>query len=252
MTPFGGSIAFVLLPASWPAPAATFFVKYDNGGTFDAAFIQALNEWNGFSNFNFSSDTRKFVDPCNSIAAPDGQNGYGFSTDDCGRGWGEATLAVTWTWMSGSTIQDTDINFNENLSWGVHDNPTMSPFDFRRVAVHELGHALGLGHETTNLAIMQPIYSLTTIVPQADDMNGVIAIYGGAQSCSGCSAGPVVLTNVTFASGTSCECVSETSISLGSGVTVQDDATVTFIAPTITVLSGFHAENRARVYMRQE
>jgi len=172
------SYAFVLNTSSWPTDEATFFVQWDAGGVFDTAFIEAINEWNGNSAFGFNIDTSRFVDPCLSVAISDRENGYRFSADDCGRGFGASTLAVAWTWSAGSTTIDTDIVFNSNFTWGVHDSTTNVPYDFRRIAVHELGHALGLGHETVNPAIMQPSYSLNIMVPQVDDVNGEVALYG--------------------------------------------------------------------------
>jgi len=179
----GVSYAYVQWGPPWPSSTTTFYVKYDNG-TYDTAFIEAMNKWNGLSNFSFTSNTSTYVDPCNSVSSPDYLNGYNFSSDDCGRGWGGSTLAVCWTWYSGSTRLDTDVVFNSNRSWGVHDGTTTSPYDFKRVAVHEVGHALGLGHETTNTAIMNPYYSTTIIGPQTDDINGLVALYGATSPVS--------------------------------------------------------------------
>ena len=52
--------------------------------------------------------------------------------------------------------------------------------DFRRVAVHELGHALGLTHEDDVPAIMATNQRTgnTIVKPQADDIAGVQALYG--------------------------------------------------------------------------
>jgi len=171
----GVASAYVLLPCSWPSARATFYVKWDGGGTYDTAFIQAMDKWNGLSNFSFSSNTSEYVDPCLNY-----KNGYSFGSTFYGSAWGATALAVTFIWYSGSTTLDTDIIFNSNFSWGVHDGTTTSPYDFRRVAVHELGHALGLGHELMNTAIMYPGYSfiLTIIDPQTDDINGLVALYG--------------------------------------------------------------------------
>jgi hypothetical protein len=87
-------------------------------------------------------------------------------------------------------ITETDIIFNANLYWHVYSgkmNWYMNGrriFDFRRVALHELGHALGLGDQYTNN------YKGTSVMygiadddqpesPQTDDINGIRAIYGG-------------------------------------------------------------------------
>ena len=172
------SYAFSTLNSSWPLAETTFFVQWDAGGVFDTAFIEAIDEWNGKSLFQFNVDSSRFVDPCLSVADPDRENGYRFSADDCGREFGATTLAVAWIWQSGSTTVDADIIFNDNFNWGIHNNTTTVPFDFKRIAVHELGHALGLGHESTNPAILQPSYSLTIMVPQIDDINGAVALYG--------------------------------------------------------------------------
>ncbi|MFH1152673.1 MAG: hypothetical protein V1793_02560, partial [Pseudomonadota bacterium] len=66
-------------------------------------------------------------------------------------------------------------------------------------------------------------------------------------SCPPCSGSVVVLENVTFESGLDCECVGTTSITAGTGVTVESGATVTFRAPIVTTTPGFHVETGAQV-----
>ncbi len=49
-----------------------------------------------------------------------------------------------------------------------------------------------------------------------------------------CSGDAVVIQNVTFVAGTTTECVGSASITIGPGVTIEDNANVTFKAPIVT------------------
>jgi len=69
--------------------------------------------------------------------------------------------------------------------------------------------------------------------------------------CPDCSGDVIVLQNVTFPSGVTCECVGITSITVGTGVTIESGATVTFTAPRVTLQPGFHAESGANVTINQ-
>jgi subtilisin family serine protease len=77
------------------------------------------------------------------------------------------------------------------------------------------------------------------------------AAVAALSSCPSCSGTVVVLQNMTFASGTACECVATTSITAGSGVTIKSGANVTFRAPTVRLQPGFHVESGATFNVRQ-
>ena len=49
---------------------------------------------------------------------------------------------------------------------------------FYLTALHEIGHALGLDHETTNTAIMNPTINTSLTGLQNDDIDGIQTIYG--------------------------------------------------------------------------
>jgi len=70
-----------------------------------------------------------------------------------------------------SDMQEWDVMFNGNASWGS--------IDFKTVAMHELGHSLGLGHTDVPGALMLPIYHGPMAGPEADDVAGLFALYGG-------------------------------------------------------------------------
>lgn len=76
-----------------------------------------------------------------------------------------------------------DMHFDTSEQWGVV--PTSTDIDYLEVCLHELGHALGLGHQNPPpVAIMNPFYAerftgLGTSFLFQDDIDGIQAIYGG-------------------------------------------------------------------------
>ncbi len=75
----------------------------------------------------------------------------------------------------------TTVAFDNRDLWATDGNATHTDFLF--VAVHEIGHALGLRHELTNDAVMQVsadnVYTgLGSAFLYADDINGIQTLYG--------------------------------------------------------------------------
>ncbi|RYG22626.1 matrixin family metalloprotease [bacterium] len=73
-----------------------------------------------------------------------------------------------------------DLHFNTNYTFvdDENDGAFGSEFDFFTIALHEIGHALGLGHSDAAGSIMQPAYGGARRSLSADDIAGIQAIYG--------------------------------------------------------------------------
>ena len=72
-----------------------------------------------------------------------------------------------------------DIHFDTAETWDLSD--VGAGFNIFRVALHEIGHAIGLDHETAVTALMNPFYTESTALGLlADDVAGAQFIYGAA------------------------------------------------------------------------
>jgi hypothetical protein len=109
---------------------------------------------------------------------------------------GTSTLAVTTWWYQSDTITEADICFNSALSWDSYrgDLKSGSVYDFRRVAMHELGHVLGLSHpdehsQSVTALMNSRVSNLDTLA--VDDIQGILSLYGPPPGNSG-SAGMTI------------------------------------------------------------
>ncbi len=70
-----------------------------------------------------------------------------------------------------------DICFNTTQLWQING----TTYDLMTVAIHEFGHALGMGHSTDTAAAMYPAYITTKQAVDADDISGIRSIYNARQ-----------------------------------------------------------------------
>ena len=177
--------AYVLLTNSWASNNIEFYIGFNGSedGTSAADYQSALNNamtsWGNNSNFQYSPISA-YKDPC-LITESNIYNSVRFKDDECGTAFGATTLAVAVSGYDDSNnTYVTAIGFNSLYDWGIHDNNSSSPYDFKRVALHEVGHTLGLDHSGTTASIMYPSYQNNVTTLQTDDINGIRAIYGNA------------------------------------------------------------------------
>ena len=72
-----------------------------------------------------------------------------------------------------------DIFFNDNFLWEFGNGLGPAAYDFELLAVHEIGHALGLDHSTTENAVMRPFFSASDVFVgfHPDDVAGINSLY---------------------------------------------------------------------------
>ncbi len=187
-------LSFEIFGNKWIGAEATIYSEIPgrsaSGIPWDIAFLQAATEWSEKTDFKFNVIS-EYRSPC----LTDGVNGVAFLTDMCGESFGESAIAVTALryqsqLLGPAAIIEADIFINANANFDIYagassmkKQSTSKPVDFRRTALHELGHVIGLGHESTHPAIMQPSYGDTDQL-QEDDLLGVSSLYGGLKKCA--------------------------------------------------------------------
>lgn len=147
-----------------------------SGITWNEAFEDAAERWNEATPLvDIAVAKGVLEDPCDE---GDGVNGAGFRADVCGDAFGAQTLAVALRhFTTGGLALEGNVVFKSTATWDVYDGPLQGgTADFRRVAIHELGHLLGLGHEDVVPSIMTTVTG-DHHLPQGDDVAGIEAIY---------------------------------------------------------------------------
>ncbi|HET9418575.1 MAG TPA: FG-GAP-like repeat-containing protein [Chthoniobacterales bacterium] len=127
------------------------------------------------------------------VSSGDGYNSMSFATTVFGKSFGSNTLAVTYYTYSSSSMDEADILFNRAQSWNSYRGPLRfnangaAIAEIQRVALHELGHAIGLNHpddagQTVDAIMNSKISDRYTL--SSDDIAGAQALYGAPSSQS--------------------------------------------------------------------
>ncbi|MEP7304031.1 MAG: matrixin family metalloprotease [Acidobacteriota bacterium] len=197
-----GAPSYVASGGTWRDGAIVMQLQLgsSNGALIDgftswgASAESALATWNGYlSRVEF----RVVRDSTAGVAMTNGSNNVFWSSTAYGRDFDDyasgtqrnGVAALTLTWITSGRLSEADVIFRNTLSWNSYRGPTRRTstganlLDFRRFAMHEFGHVLGLSHPNdygqNTTAIMNSVLGdLDTLA--GDDIQGAQFLYGAS------------------------------------------------------------------------
>ena len=150
-----------------------------DGSSQSSSVVAAMQAWNAQLGIVQLAPT---VTDGGGYAIGNGVNEVVMDTTADGKEFGVYALAVTIYYRNGNALQEADVIFNQKVNWNSYRGALIAGvWDIRRVAIHELGHVLGLDHPDENgqyvTAIMNSVASSVDRL-QYDDITGGQMLYG--------------------------------------------------------------------------
>jgi len=179
------------LPIKWPE--GTIRIKIllgdtktlSDGTNYNTSARAAAQTWNAIiGSAQFQTDL--VTGPAGTAGDNNEVNELAFADKVYGKDFDANTLAVTTGYSTGNERVEADIIFNTSYTWDSYrGNIRSGSYDLQRVALHELGHVLGMDHpddatpkQTVSAIMNSHIGNLDTLT--TDDTNGVQSLYGPA------------------------------------------------------------------------
>jgi hypothetical protein len=155
---------------------ATLNAKFTNSATWQAEFYKAAQNWAQYANINFAVVGDNGTVPGQGLYQQGDPGmgdirfaGYSFSNNYLG-------YAYLPNPINNYDIAG-DVNFDTKFNLNIG-----STYDIQTIAMHEIGHTLGLDHSTSSTSVMYATYNGSKRAISSDDIQGVQAIYGARQA----------------------------------------------------------------------
>jgi hypothetical protein len=203
----GASQSYWVNGPSWPSGTVPIQIELgsspalsDGCADWSCSAAGAISRWNLFMG---RVQLRAIANSQYAKGERNGRNDVFFANDMYGKSFGADTLALTTWWYRGNDLIEADIAFNQVKRWDSYRGNTKPGmvYDLRRVALHELGHVLGLGHPNDHgqdvVAMMNgTIGNLDSLTD--DDISGIQSIYGSPAGDTGGSGGGATGATINF------------------------------------------------------
>ena len=195
----------------------------DDGDAWDPLFHDSVRYWNAeLPYFDLSAATRDSGD-CSNGSSRNQVNTVTWRETDCGGGSMERYAGWALTFLAGygaaRVIDEGDIYFNgrfEHADGGV-EQMVFDETSFYSVALHEIGHNLGLGHGYIDAAVMAygPTHKWRKRL-SPDDICGVAVVSGNREYC------PVALGEAVAGNGAATQAHFSGYASADAGATARE------------------------------
>lgn len=196
-------------PITWGPGTVTMQIQLgsstalSDGSTYNSSVQAAMLNWNS------QLGTVQFSNQVGAVAAPvdhNGANEIGFDSTVYGTAFDANVLAVTIYYYTTTPRADgtyprtqADIIFNSAYAWDSYRGALRSAEEIQRVALHELGHVLGLKHpdlasppQYVTALMNSQVSNLDTLA--SDDIAGAQFLYGAPNAVPSITSNPFNLT----------------------------------------------------------
>lgn len=143
-----------------------------------AAIAGALEQWSEHSGLTFEQ-----IGSADKADMVLGMRHEGDHGDECP--FGSSTIAHSFFPNENYPVCPLgELHFNDTYAFTTAWRASSwEPIDYQSLALHEIGHALGLAHSANNKAVMWKFYVGSRRTLHDDDVAGIQALYGGPPEC---------------------------------------------------------------------